>query len=205
MFFVKMDSITDVKLGNMVSPQFKKTICECLKESVGRLVVNLNGSVVICFGLVLKLFLLIPQDHPFLDVLSWITGVQHGGGGGGFISTLIQGHEGRVDLGCNVGLTLTSRSRAGDFTDIMFFVEMDSVTVVKLGNMVSPQWKKMICERLEESVGRLVVNLNGSVVICFGLALKLFLLIPHDHPLLDVISWITGVQHGGGGGGFVST
>jgi hypothetical protein len=70
-----------------------------------------------------------------------------------------------VDLGCNVGLTLTSRSRAGDFTDIMFFVEMDSVTVVKLGNMVSPPWKKMIREHLEESVGRLVVNLIGSVTI----------------------------------------
>jgi hypothetical protein len=87
----------------------------------------------------------------------------------------------------------------------MFFPEMDSVTVVKLGNMVSPQWKKMIRERLEESVGRLVVNLNCSVVICFGLALKLFLLIPQDHPFVDVILWITGVQHGGGGGGFVLT
>ena len=83
--------------------------------------------------------------------------------------TLIQGHEGRVDLGCNVGLT--SRSRAGDYKDIMFFVKMDSVTVVKLGNMVSPPWKKTIRERLEESVGRFVVNLNGSVVICFGLAM----------------------------------
>ena len=140
-------------------------ICERLEESVGRLVVNLNGSVVICFGLALKLFLLIPQDHPFVDVISWITGVQHGGGGGGFVLTLIQGHEGRVDLGCNVGLTLTSRSRAGDFTDIMFFVEMDSVTVVKLGNMVSPQWKKTIRERLEESVGGLFASLNGSVTI----------------------------------------
>jgi hypothetical protein len=47
----------------------------------------------------------------------------------------------------------------------MFIVEMDSVTVVKLGNMVSPQWKKTIRERLEESIGRLVVNLNGSVTI----------------------------------------
>jgi hypothetical protein len=149
------------------------------------------------------LFLLIPHDQPFLDVISWITGVQHGGGGGGFVLTLIQGHEGRVDLGCNVGLT--SRSRAGDFRDIMFFVEMDSVTVVKLGNMVSPPLNKTICERLEKSVGRLVVNLNGSVVICFGLALKLFLLIPQDHTFVDVISWITGVQHGGGGGGFVLT
>ena len=102
---------------------------------------------------------------------------------------------------------MTSRSRAGDFRDIMLIVKMDSVTVVKLGNinMVSPPWKKMIQEHLEESIGGLIVNLNGSFVICFGLALKLFLLIPHDHPLLDVLSWITGVQHGGGGGGFVST
>ena len=77
--------------------------------------------------------------------------------------TLIQGHEGRVDLGCNV--RLTSRSRAGYFKDIMFFVKMDSVTVVKLGNMVSPQWKKTIRERLEESVGGLFASLNGSVTI----------------------------------------
>jgi hypothetical protein len=68
-----------------------------------------------------------------------------------------------VDLGCNVGLT--SRSRAGDFKDIMFFVEMDSVPVVKRGNMVSPQWKKTIRERLEESVGGLFASLNGSVTI----------------------------------------
>ena len=51
------------------------------------------------------LFLLIPHDHTFLDVISWITGVQQGGGVGGYVLTLIQGHEGRVDLGCNVGLT----------------------------------------------------------------------------------------------------
>jgi hypothetical protein len=105
MFFVKMDSVTVIKLGNMISPQWKKMIQEHLEESIGGLIVNLNGSFVICFGLALKLFLLIPQDHRFLDVISWITGVQHGGGVGGFVLTLIQGHEGRVDLGCNVGLT----------------------------------------------------------------------------------------------------
>jgi hypothetical protein len=104
MFFVKMNSVTVVKLGNVVSPPWKKTIRECLKESIGGLVVNLNGNVVMCFGLALKLFLLVPQDHPFLDVISWITGVQQGGGGG-FVMTLVQGHEGRLDLGCNVGLT----------------------------------------------------------------------------------------------------
>jgi hypothetical protein len=105
MFIVKMDSVTVIKLGKMVSPPWKKTICERLEESIGGLVVNLNGSVVICFGLALMLFLLVSHDHPFLDVISWITGVQHGGGVGGFVLTLIQGHEGRVDLGCNVGLT----------------------------------------------------------------------------------------------------
>jgi hypothetical protein len=47
----------------------------------------------------------------------------------------------------------------------MFFVEMDSVAVVKLGNMVSPQWNKTICERLEESIGGLFASLNGSVTI----------------------------------------
>jgi hypothetical protein len=109
------------------------------------------------------LFLLVPHNHPLLDVISWITGVQQGGGVGGFILTLIQ--EGQVDLGCNVGLTLRSRSRAGDFRDDMFIVEMDSVTVVKLGNMVSPPWKKSIRERPEESIGGLFASLNGSVAI----------------------------------------
>jgi hypothetical protein len=72
-----------------------------------------------------------------------------------------------VDLGCNVRLTLTSRSRAGDFRDIMLIVKMDSVTVVKLGNinMVSPPWKKRIRESLEESVGGLFASLNCSVTI----------------------------------------
>jgi hypothetical protein len=109
-----------------------------------------------------------------------------------------------VDLGCNVRLTLTSRSKAGDFRDIMLIVEMDSVTVVKLGNMVSPPWKETICECLEESVVGLFASLNGSVVVCFGLALMLLLLVPHNHPFLNVISWITRVQQGGGGG-FVLT
>jgi hypothetical protein len=129
----------------------------------------LNGSVVICFGLALKLFLLVPQDHPFLDVISWITGVQQGGGVGVFVLTLIQENEGQVDLGCNVGLTLTSRSRAGDFKDIMFFVEMDSVTVVKLGNMVSPPWKKTIRERLMTLIqgheGRVDLGCNVGLTI----------------------------------------
>jgi hypothetical protein len=105
MFIVEMDSVTVVRLGNMVSPQWKKMIHEHLEESIGGLIVNLNGSVVICFGLALMLFLLVSHDHPFLDVISWITGAQHGGGVGGFVLTLIQGHEGRMDLGCNVGLT----------------------------------------------------------------------------------------------------
>ena len=47
----------------------------------------------------------------------------------------------------------------------MFIVEMDSVTVVKLGNMVSPPWMKTIHVRLKESVGRLFASLNGSVTI----------------------------------------
>ena len=47
----------------------------------------------------------------------------------------------------------------------MFFFEVDRIAIVELGNMVSPPWTKMIRERLEESVGGLFVNLNGSVVI----------------------------------------
>ena len=50
MFFVKMDSFTVVvvvELGNMVSPPWKKTIRERLKESIGGLFAFLNGSVAI--------------------------------------------------------------------------------------------------------------------------------------------------------------
>ena len=39
------------------------------------------------------LLLLVPHDHPFLNVISWIPGVQQGGGVGGFFMTLIQGME----------------------------------------------------------------------------------------------------------------
>jgi hypothetical protein len=72
---------------------------------------------------------LIPNDHPFLNVISWITGVQQGGGVGGFFMTLIQGHGGQGDVRCSAR-SLTLMSRAGGFKDIVFFVEMYSVTVV---------------------------------------------------------------------------
>ena len=47
----------------------------------------------------------------------------------------------------------------------MFFVKLDRVAAVKLDNMFSPPWTKMICKCLEESIGGLFVNLNLCVAI----------------------------------------
>jgi len=47
----------------------------------------------------------------------------------------------------------------------VFFFEVDRIAIVELGSMFSQPWTTKIREHLEESVGGLFVNLNGSVVI----------------------------------------
>ena len=79
--------------------------------------------------------------------------------------SVVHRHGVGVDI-CRNDRSFFSKRRAGDFNDFLLFeVRRDSVVVVvQRHSIFSPQWKKNICKRPEESV-RGLLGWNDSVAI----------------------------------------